>query len=72
MTDTTAADVLSLAVDTLAEWIEGYTFPEKGPQLRIRTVVIDDDGISITTEKCDMSGDAPRSFDIWLSVEEQS
>jgi hypothetical protein len=71
MSDTMAADVLDLAVDTLAEWIEGYTFPEEGPQLRVRTVLIDDDSLIVRVEKCDERGEEPRDFDIWLRVEER-
>ncbi|MFE7399583.1 hypothetical protein [Streptomyces sp. NPDC057557] len=65
------SDVQALALDTLAEWFDGYTVPEEGPQLRFKPVAVADDGrsIDVRVETCDPFPSDSREFRIWLEVE---
>jgi hypothetical protein len=64
-------DVQDWVLDTLAEWMPGYTHPETGPQERARVVAIAEDGrsIDLAVEPVDHSSSA-RTFRVWVEVEE--
>lgn len=58
-----------LAMDTLVEWVEGYTFPETGPQHRIRAVGVGTPSAPVamfSAENCDTGETA--YFRVVLSV----
>lgn len=57
------------AIETLAEWLPGYTFPESGPQSGIRLIAVDDDSLTVSYETPALSGNA-RLYRIWVEVEE--
>ncbi|MEV4971988.1 hypothetical protein [Streptomyces scopuliridis] len=65
------ADVQGFALDTLAEWLPGYTYPESGPQQKCILVAVGDDGrsIDIRVETLDPFPSDPQDFRIWLEVE---
>ncbi|WP_327712407.1 hypothetical protein OG912_32310 [Streptomyces sp. NBC_00464] len=65
-------DVQDVALDTLADWIDGYATPVDGrPQLRFKTVALAEDGhsIDVRVETCDPFPSDPRHFRITLAVE---
>lgn len=69
MSDRTEA-VHAEALGTLAGWLDGYTHPEEGPQLRIRPVNAGDDYLDVRVEECVPFPDNPRDFRIVITVEE--
>ncbi|MFE5093249.1 hypothetical protein ACFRCI_23530 [Streptomyces sp. NPDC056638] len=65
-----AAELRAFAMDVLADWIDGYTMPEEGPQLRIRPVVMSDSAyLDVRVEECDPFPANERHFRISLTVE---
>jgi hypothetical protein len=58
------------ALGTLACWLDGYTTPEEGPQLRIRPAFAGDDYLNVVVEECVPFPDNPREFRITVTVEE--
>jgi len=65
------AELRAFAMDVLADWIDGYTTPEEGPQLRVRPVVTRDSTyLDVRVEECDPFPTNPRNFRISLTVEE--
>lgn len=70
MSDDRAADVYAEALGTLATWLDGYTTPEEGPQLRIRPTFAGDGFLDVRVEECDPLPDNPREFRITVTVEE--
>ncbi|MGW2515009.1 hypothetical protein ACWC0A_37705 [Streptomyces scopuliridis] len=70
--DDMTADVQAFALDTLADWINGYTTPTDGrPQRRFKALAVADDGrsIDVRAETCDPFPSDPRDFRITLTVE---
>jgi hypothetical protein len=62
----TPDDVRDDALETLAEWMPGWTCPESGPQSRVRTVTSDDDSITFEYE----TEGATVAYRIRIEVEE--
>lgn len=67
----TDANVLDTALDTLAEWLPGYTYPDAGPQQKITHVATAEDGrsIDVRVETLDLFPSDARTFRVWLEVE---
>lgn len=64
------AELRAFAMDVLADWIDGYTTPEEGPQLRIRPLVLRDCAyLDVRVEECDPFPVNARDFRIRLDVE---
>ncbi|MFF1684481.1 MULTISPECIES: hypothetical protein [unclassified Streptomyces] len=69
--DTRLADVQDFAVDVLADWLDGYSAGNDGPQLRFKPVALEDGGsLRVQVEECDPFPSNPREFRITLTVEE--
>ncbi|MGV9546827.1 hypothetical protein [Streptomyces ardesiacus] len=66
------AEVLDLALGTLAEWLPGYTYPETGPQQKITLVGVDDEGryLDVRMGFLDASPSETKVFRVWLEAEE--
>lgn len=43
-------EIREYALGTLAEWLGGYTFPEDGPQRRIRVTDTDDESVTVSVD----------------------
>lgn len=66
-----AAELQAFAMDTLADWIDGYATPEEGPQLRIRPLAMRDSAyMDVRVEECDPFQGNDRTFRISMTVEE--
>ncbi|MFD4699793.1 hypothetical protein [Streptomyces niveus] len=65
-------DVQDFALDTLADWIDGYSTPDTGPQLRFKAMSVAEDGrsVDVRVETCDPFPSDPKNFRIWIEVEE--
>ncbi|KUF18844.1 hypothetical protein [Streptomyces silvensis] len=65
-------EVQDMALDTLAEWLPGYTYPETGPQQKITHEATADDGryIDVRTETVGAYPSDARTFRVWVEVEE--
>lgn len=64
-------DVRDIALDTLAEWLPGYTYPDSGPQQKITHMATAEDGrsIDVRMETLDSYSSDARTFRVWLEVE---
>jgi len=65
----TPENITDDALSTLAEWLPGYTFPNSGPQSRIRMTGGDDDSITVEYETPANGGDTA-TFRIRVEVTE--
>lgn len=64
-----ADDVRTYARDTMTKWMDGYFFPETGPQLRSDPMRVD--GYSVDVRVHDMSGSTrQRTFRITVTAED--
>lgn len=63
-------DVAEMAVDTLADWLNGHFTPADGPQLRVRIHDITDAVITVSVEECNPFPDNERMFRIRVTAEE--
>lgn len=70
MTDSRTKAVKAEAIGTLAAWIDGYSVPDEGLQLRFRSVTSDDDHVYVRVEECDPLPTRPRGYRITVAVEE--
>lgn len=61
-------DVRAFALDTLNEWLSGYTYPVTGPQQRCR-IVGGEDGRSVDVCMTTVGETDGRSFRISVEVE---
>jgi hypothetical protein len=68
--DSRTREVHAEALGTLANWLDGYTHPAEGPQLRIRPVSTGDDYLDVCVEEWIPFPDNPRNFRIVVTVEE--
>lgn len=57
------------ALGTVAEWLPGYTFPDHGPQSRIRLVGEGEDHVTVSYETPACGGDV-KLFRVKVQVEE--
>ncbi|MEV5319137.1 hypothetical protein AB0K92_16030 [Streptomyces sp. NPDC052687] len=69
MRDARTEAVRAEAVGTLAAWINGYSVPDEGPQLRFRLVTADDDHVHVRVEECDPFPTNPREYRVTVKVE---
>ncbi|MFJ3248348.1 hypothetical protein [Streptomyces sp. NPDC086782] len=69
--ETAPNDVQDIALDTLAEWLPGYTYPETGSQQKITHEATAEDGryIDVRVETLDSNPSDARTFRVWLEVE---
>lgn len=62
-------EIRAVALDVVADWLDCYTTPEEGPQLRIRPIATGDGYVDVRAEECDPFPGNERVFRVSVKVE---
>ncbi|WP_406161026.1 hypothetical protein [Streptomyces canus] len=62
-------EIHAVALDVVADWLDCYTTPEEGPQLRIRPIAQGDGYVDIRAEECAPFPTNAREFRVTVTVE---